>query len=36
MPRRDIYHDVVKNAPVKDGWTITHDPFVLAYGRKDF
>src|SRR5712692_8428350 len=33
MPARDIYHDTVKNALVKDGWTITHDPFLLSYGK---
>lgn len=32
MPQRDIYHNVVKNALIKDGWTITHDPFVLPFG----
>ena len=32
MPQRDIYHDVVKNALVKDGWRITHDPFALPFG----
>lgn len=32
MPARDIYHDTVKHALVKDGWTITHDPFPLRYG----
>ena len=26
MPARDYYHDVVRNAIKKDGWTITHDP----------
>ena len=26
MPAKDIYHDTVKNALIKDGWTITHDP----------
>jgi hypothetical protein len=35
MPARDIYHDQVKNALIKDGWTITHDPFVLKWGWKD-
>lgn len=34
MPKRDIYHYAVKNALIKDGWIITHDPFVLSYGRK--
>ncbi len=31
MPRLDYYHDVVKAALIKDGWTITHDPLVLKY-----
>ncbi|MCP5029653.1 MAG: fatty-acid synthase, partial [Actinomycetia bacterium] len=29
MPAKDLYHDVVKNALVKDGWEITHDPLTL-------
>ena len=33
MPRRDAYHDAVKNALIKDGWTITHDPLTLPFGR---
>ena len=32
MPAKDIYHDTVKNALVKDGWTITHDPLRLKWG----
>ncbi len=28
MPARDIYHDTVRNALEKDGWTITHDPVI--------
>jgi hypothetical protein len=32
MPQRDIFHDVVKSALIKDGWTITHDPFILPFG----
>jgi hypothetical protein len=24
-------HDAVKNALIKDGWTITADPYVIAY-----
>lgn len=36
MPARDTYHDAVRNALVKDGWTITHDPFVLKWGERDF
>jgi hypothetical protein len=35
MPAKDIYHDVVRNALLKDGWTITHDPFTLTVGQKD-
>lgn len=35
MPAQDIYHDAVKNALVKDGWTVTHDPFHLRWGKKD-
>jgi hypothetical protein len=33
MPARDLYHDAVKNALVKDGWTITHDPIRLRLRR---
>ena len=29
MPIKDVYHDVVKNALIKDGWTITDDPLYL-------
>lgn len=35
MPARDIYHDRVRNALVKDGWTITHDPLALKWGTTD-
>lgn len=35
MPAKDIYHEVVKQALVKDGWKITHDPLVLKWGKKD-
>ena len=35
MPAKDIYHDNVRNALVKDGWTITHDPLRLQWGPKD-
>jgi hypothetical protein len=34
MAKRDIYHDAVKRALEKDGWTITHDPFRLDIGEK--
>lgn len=32
---RDIYHDNVRQALTKDGWTITHDPFQVQYGDAD-
>ena len=35
MPARDIYHDNFKNALIKDGWIITHDPYMLKWGLKD-
>ena len=35
MPARDIFHIAVKNALIKDGWTITHDPYTLAFGLRD-
>lgn len=35
MPARDIYHENVRNALIKDGWTITHNPYHLSFGRRD-
>ena len=34
MTRRDIYHDIVRQALLNDGWIITHDPFTLQIGKK--
>ena len=31
MPARDTYHNVVRNALIKDGWIITHDPLPLQW-----
>jgi XisH protein len=31
MPAKDLYHEAVKNALIKDGWTITADPYPLEY-----
>lgn len=31
MHQHDLYHDEVKNALSKDGWTITDDPYTLEY-----
>ncbi len=35
MPAKDIYHNQVKNALIKDHWTITDDPLILSIGKKD-
>jgi XisH protein len=31
MPAKDIYHEAVKNALIRDGWSITADPYVIQY-----
>jgi XisH protein len=31
---RDLFHNVVKEALIKDGWTITHDPYPLHARRE--
>ena len=36
MPRKDKYHDAVRTALEKDGWTITDDPLMVQAGDKDF
>jgi len=33
MPAKDIYHNAVKNALIKDGWEITADPFFIIYQK---
>jgi hypothetical protein len=32
MPAKDFFHECVKQALQKDGWTITDDPFFLRIG----
>ncbi len=32
MPAKDTYHNVMKNALIKDGWAVTNDPFRLKWG----
>lgn len=32
MPAKDVFHDVVKTALQKDGWTITDDPLHIRQG----
>lgn len=31
MPQLDLYHDAVKQALIKDGWSITDDPFIIEF-----
>lgn len=35
MPASDIIHNAVKNALIKDGWTITADPYRIEYEEID-
>lgn len=32
---KDIYHNTVKIALIKDGWKVTHDPFILSYAGRN-
>jgi len=34
MPARDLLHDIVKKALIKEGWDITHDPFTFSFGGR--
>jgi XisH protein len=36
MAAKDIYHDDVRSALIKDAWTITDDPLRLRWGKKDY
>ena len=31
MPAKDLYHDAVKSALIKDGWAIAADPYRIQY-----
>lgn len=31
MPAKDLYHNTIRNALIRDGWTITADPYVIKY-----
>lgn len=35
MPARDIFHDTVKHALIKEDWVITHDPFWIKLVDSD-
>ena len=32
MAARDLFHEAVKNALQKEGWTVTHDPLSIRVG----
>jgi len=34
MPAKDLYHDIVVEALIADGWTITDDPYRVRYGDR--
>ncbi len=34
MSRRDSYHDIVKQALIREGWTVTHDPYPIKSDPK--
>lgn len=34
MSAKDIFHDCVRNALIKDGWTITNDPYILKWKKR--
>lgn len=33
MSAKDMIHETVKNALIKDGWAITADPYTIRYGN---
>jgi hypothetical protein len=35
MPARDRFHEAFKNALIREGWTITHDPLQIKVGKLD-
>ena len=35
MSAKDLYHDQFVRALLKDGWTITHDPLTIPYGKTE-
>ena len=36
MPTKDIIHDAVKEALIKDGWKVTDDPFYFRIAESSF
>lgn len=35
MSARDKYHNAVRTALIREGWTITHDPYLIHIGKTD-
>lgn len=35
MPKKDVYHEMVRNALIQNGWIITDDPFWMSYGGRN-
>ena len=35
MSAKDKFHDAVKQALVREGWEITHDPLRIKFGEED-
>jgi hypothetical protein len=35
MPAYDTFHEAVKRGLIKDGWTITDDPYAIEFGKID-
>jgi hypothetical protein len=36
MPRKDMFHDLVKQALISDGWTVTHDPLFIKWKGAEY
>ena len=34
MPARDSIHIFIKQALLKAGWRVTHDPYIISYGER--
>jgi len=34
MPKKDLVHNLIKEALINDGWNITDDPYIISYGKR--
>ncbi len=34
MPAKDTFHNQVRDALVREGWIVTHDPYYLMVGKR--